>query len=119
MKRGLFVRLLVCILFVGGCLYSYLDMQNGITNLRIRIPELTKEVRRIEEENTHFLYEIEKFESPANLMRLAKKSAFSHLKFPVENAVVTLKQADDLAQKPDHKPHAKSKPTIHFASGGP
>lgn len=120
MKRGLFFRLMICILFLGGCLYSYLNLQNSITELRIRIPELSSEVRRIEEENTHFCYEIEKFESPANLMEIVKKSTFSHLRFPIENAVVTLKQSRPLDETdPQRKPETRHKPTIHFATGVP
>lgn len=120
MKKGLFIRLMICIFFLGGCLYSYLNLQNSITQLRISIPELSSEMRRIEEENTHFCYEIEKFESPANLMEIAKKSAFSHLRFPIENAVVTLKQARPIGEtESQQKPETRQKPTIHFATGAP
>jgi len=116
MNKGFFIRILICIIFFGGCLYSYIDMQNAITDLRIQIPKLTKEVRRIEEENTRFLYEIEVFESPENLMRLAQSSAFSHLKYPTEQAVVTLQQADPLLSPQEKSAYiAKMKPTITFA----
>ena len=118
MNKGIFIRIFVCILFLGVCLYSYLDLQNEITGLRIRIPQVVSEVRHIEEENTHLLYKIEKFESPENLIRIAKQSAFSHLKFPIGHEVVTLRQPDpirDLEEKVVTK--HKKKPTITFATG--
>lgn len=120
MKKGLFIRLVLCITFLGGCLYSYLNLQNSITQLRINIPQLASEVRRIEEENTHFQYEIEKFESPANLLEIAKKNSFSHLRFPVDSAVVTLKQAKPLGETEALTGQTiRQKPKIHFATSAP
>lgn len=116
MNKGLFARILVCISFFGWCLYSYIDMQNGITKLRIRIPELTKAVRRIQEENTRFLYEIEEFESPENLMRLATKSEYSFLKFPTSIEVLSLREGEPLYVG-EEKILRRKKPSITFAKG--
>lgn len=117
MNKGIFFRIFICVAFLGFCGYSYLDLQNGITELRIKIPELMSEVRRIEEENTHFQYEIECFESPENLMRLAKSSEFAHLRFPICSEVVSLKQADLLkALQPVGTTDHKKKPAITFAT---
>jgi len=117
MNKGIFVRFFICILFFGFCLYSYIDMQNEITHLRIQIPELTKEVRRIEEENTQILYEIETFESPENLMRLAQSKEYSFLKYPMAQEVLTLKETTYV--KEDELQviaKGKSKPKITFAT---
>ncbi|NGX38300.1 MAG: Cell division protein FtsL [Chlamydiae bacterium] len=118
MNKGIFIRIFVCILFLGFCLYSYLNLQTEITSLRIRIPQLTSEVRHIDEENTHLLYKIEKYESPENLMRIAKQSAFSHLKFPIGQEVVTLREPSPMRGS-DEKvvTKHKKKPTITFATG--
>ena len=118
MNKGLFLRVFVCIGFFGFCLYSYIDMQNEITMLRISIPKLSKEVRRIEEENTSLLFEIERFESPGNLMRLATTSEYSHMKFPFGPQVLTLKAAEtphDLSEKRIDR--IRIKPSITFATG--
>jgi hypothetical protein len=120
MKKGFFTRLVVCITFLGVCLYFYLSLQNSITQLRINIPKLASKISRIEEENTHFRYEIEKFKSPANLLEIAKKSPFSHLRFPLDSAVVTLKQAKPLRGTEELTGEAiRQKPKIHFATSAP
>ena len=118
MNKGIFFRIIICIVFLGVCLYSYLDLQNEITELRIRIPHLSCEVRRIEEENTHLLYEIERFESPENLMHLAKQSEFAYMKYPTNQEVLTLIQADPLVGAQEKKvPELRKKPKITFATG--
>ncbi len=118
MNKGIFARIFICIIFLGFCLYSYLDLQNNITELRIRIPHLTNEVRRIEEENTHLRFQIEAFESPENLMKIAQSSEFGHLKFPICRDVLTLKQADPI-KAPEEKiiSELRTQPTITFATG--
>lgn len=117
MNKGLFARIFVCILCLGFCLYSYLDLQNEITELRIKIPALTSEVRRIVEENTRYRYEIERFEDPQNLMQLAKRSEFAHLRFPITNEVLTLQHAENILHEQEAVQPTK-KPKITFASGG-
>lgn len=113
----MFWRIFLCILCLGFCLYSYLDMQNEITELRIRIPSLMSEVRRIQEENTHYQYEIERFENPENLMRLASESTYSHLKYPISNDVLTLQQ-QEVMPKEGRATKLRKQPTITFAAGG-
>lgn len=92
MAKGFSSRLLVCITVLGICVYSYLDLQNKVTDLRIRLPLLSKEVRRIQGENTRLQYEIDEFENPNRLMELARKSEYSHLKQPMMNDIIIVKQ---------------------------
>lgn len=118
MNKGFFIKSTICILFLGLCLYSYLDLQNGLTELRIRIPHLASEVRRVEEENTHLFFEIEAFESAENLLRLAKRPEFAHLRFPMSRDVLTLKQGTPLRDVGERtSPELRLKSTITFASG--
>lgn len=118
MNKGFFIKSTICILFLGLCLYSYLDLQNGLTELRIRIPHLASEVRRVEEENTHLFFEIEAFESPENLLRLAKRPEFAHLRFPMSRDVLTIKQGAPLCEVAERTiPELSLKPTITFATG--
>jgi hypothetical protein len=118
MNRGMCVRFLICILFLGICVYSYIDFQNKITEMRILLPKLSAEVRRIEEENTHLIYELEMFESPQNLMKIAQKPEFAHLRFPTIQEVISLKQASPM-QDVEEKAlqETKTKRTVTFASG--
>ncbi len=82
----------VCLFFFGFCLYSYLDMQNALTRLRIEVPKLARTVRHVQEENIRLQYAIEAFENPQHLMQLARAGHSARLKFPLMKEVVTLKQ---------------------------
>ncbi len=79
---GLLVRLWICIFFAGLTLYKYIDKLNGLTELRLSIPVLTKELKEIQEKNSELHYAIERFESSVHLMELASKPEFGHLKYP-------------------------------------
>lgn len=87
---GLLVRLLICISFAGLMLYKYIDKLNDLTELRLSIPVLAREVKEIHEQNLEFQYAIDCFESPLHLMELARKPEFGHLKYPTINEVIQL-----------------------------
>ncbi|MBA3816446.1 MAG: hypothetical protein H0X29_08000 [Parachlamydiaceae bacterium] len=76
------LRFFVCIFVAGIALFAYIDKQNELTELRLALPALAKNVRSIQEENTRLKYEIESFESPIHLMELMRKPEFGHLKYP-------------------------------------
>ena len=76
------LRFFLCIFIAGIALFAYIDKQNELTELRLAIPALAKEVKGIQEENTRLTYEIESFESPIHLMELMRKPEFGHLKYP-------------------------------------
>ena len=78
-------------------------MQNVLTSLRIQIPELAAQVHRIQEENAHLHFEIERRENPARLMEIARQSEFAHLKYPNYDEVVTLHQSEPLPEKKQAK----------------
>lgn len=80
----------LCIFIAGIALYTYIDKQNELTELRLAIPILAKEVKRIQESNTQLRYEIEQFESPIHLIELARKPEFGHLKYPPLNEVLII-----------------------------
>lgn len=86
------IRLLLCIFLFGGTLFLYLDRNNALTELRLKIPELLEELREIEEQSDRLAYEIEQFESPARLMELARQPEFSHLSHPLVNEIILLPQ---------------------------
>ena len=84
------LRFLSCTLILGIALYAYIQEQNQLTELRIRVPELTRKLTLLQDENTRLFCEIEKFESPINLMNLVKKPEFGHLKHPYTSDIITL-----------------------------
>ncbi|HSX38851.1 MAG TPA: hypothetical protein VLE95_08545 [Chlamydiales bacterium] len=89
----LLLRLGFCLALFGLCLYSYLDVQNGLTQLKMKLPEVEKEIWLIREENRRLAYEIDQFQNPSNLIELAHRPEFSHLKHPLLKEVVTVPEA--------------------------
>lgn len=90
MQLGIFIRVLFCILSLGSFLYAYINKQNSITELRLQIPVVAKELQLIKEENTRLEFEIDRFENPLHLMELSRQPQFSHLKHPLLNEIITL-----------------------------
>lgn len=90
MNRGIFIRVCLCVLIVGILLYTYLNQQNSITQLQLQIPQLTRELASIREENTRLQFLIDQFESPSHLMELARLPQFSHLKYPRADEVIVI-----------------------------
>lgn len=87
---GTIIRLFFCIAIAGLTLFAYIEKQNSLTELRLAIPALAKEVNAIQEENTRLTYEIERFENPIVLMELMRQPEFSHLKYPYLNEEIFL-----------------------------
>jgi hypothetical protein len=93
------LRIFACIFAAGLTLFGYIEKQNELTELRLAIPSLTKEVNSLQEENTRLTFEIEQFESPTHLMELMRQPEFSHLKYPSLSDEVFLPQAPPLKDK--------------------
>lgn len=104
MTKGTLLRIFLCIFCAGIFLYSYIEKQNGLTRLRLKIPVLGKEIRDLKEYNTHLKYEIELFESPEHLITLSRNSEFSHLKHPLLKDIVALPQGIALQLSSEEKP---------------
>lgn len=100
MKISSLIKLFFCIAILSVSLYSYIDMQNTLTALRIRIPELSQEVKNIEEENIRLQYAIDEFENPLHLIELAKKHKLDYLKHPLLCEIVHLKEGMALQLNP-------------------
>jgi len=89
-------QLVACILFFGFFLYSYVDKQNSLTGLKMRIPEIARDIKAVKQECKRLQYEIDRFESPENLLALAREERFSHLKHPYSNEIALLAQGPAL-----------------------
>jgi len=92
-------RVILCILAASLTLFTYIEKQNALTELRLAIPSLAKAVKGIQEENVRLTYEIERFESPLHLMELMRKPEFSHLKYPYLTDVIFLPMTAPLHQE--------------------
>jgi hypothetical protein len=87
------VRLGICLSVFGICLYSYLNTQNQLTQLRMQIPQVENQIKLIQEENRRLAYEIDKFENPAHLMELVHQPEYSYLKHPLLKEILTVPEA--------------------------
>ena len=90
MKKPLLLQIFLCAIFLGSTLYAYVKQQNDLTKIKIVLPKLMKEVQNICEENLGLRYQIECFENPKHLMEMAKRSEFSHLRYPVTDEIFVL-----------------------------
>ena len=88
-------KFLVCVFILGIALYAYIQEQNQLTELRMRVPDLTRKLQLLQDENTRLQCEIEKFESPINLMELARKPEFGHLKHPYTPDIINVELPAD------------------------
>lgn len=95
MNLGIFSRFLGCILTTVIFLYAYINKQNAIVELRLKIPNLTEELRVIEQESVRLQYEIDRFEDPIRLMELARRPEYSHLKYPLLDEIVTIPRKEE------------------------
>jgi cell division protein FtsL len=86
-------RLGICVGVLSLCLYSYLSAQNALTQVKIAIPQIEKEIQTIQEENRRFASQISQFESPSHLIELAHRPEYSHLKHPVLKEILTVPEA--------------------------
>lgn len=79
---SLLIRLALCILTVAFSIYLYIDRVNEVTEIRLAIPQVQKQLQEIVEKNNRLQYEIDQFESPLHLMEIARKPEWGHLKMP-------------------------------------
>ena len=98
-RQAIGFRVFFCIVAASITLYAYIDKQNDLTELRLAIPALAKEVKAINEENIRLRYEIDRFESPIHLMELMRKPEYSHLKFPYLSQQIFLPAATPLSKE--------------------
>jgi hypothetical protein len=88
--KTVLAKLGICLGVFGLCLYSYLNTQNQVTQLKIQLPKVEKEVKLIREENRRLAYELDQFQNPTRLIELAHRPEFSHLKHPLLREILTV-----------------------------
>ncbi|MGE3954729.1 MAG: hypothetical protein AB7F31_06065 [Parachlamydiales bacterium] len=76
------VRLIGCLVFFGGILALFLEQNNRLMQLRIKLPQLEQEVAMKRDREQTLRYAIEERESPQRLLEASRKPEFAHLEFP-------------------------------------
>ncbi len=116
------LRFAICLAALGFSLYGHIEKQNQITQARIQLPEIARQLKAIQEDNTRLRYEIEQFESPEHLIELARQHEFSHLRHPLVKEVRTLPQGIAVQIQPavdPTLPSSRQHPSITLATGAP
>lgn len=90
--KKILLQFALCLVVFGSCLYLYLDTQNELTHLKIRLPEIEKEIKLAREENRRLAYEIDQFENPTRLIEFAHNPEFAHLKHPMLKEIMTVSE---------------------------
>ena len=96
--QSTFIRLGVMIALASLGVYFYIEKQNELASLKMKLPSLAQEIHRLREENQRLQYEVDGFESPCHLMELARKPEFSHLKHPLVQEVLAMQEGLALNQ---------------------
>lgn len=58
----------------------------------MKLPKITQEIEAIQRVNAQLAYQIECFENPENLLALASRPDYNHLKFPYAKEIVMVKE---------------------------
>jgi hypothetical protein len=98
------IRVFWSVLFLSMLTYFYLNDQNKLIQKKFELEPLISQVQKLKEQNRQLFYEIQVFESPSNLMVLAKNDPYRHLIFPKANLVAKLEnaQSDDFFVANEH-----------------
>ena len=114
MNRSIFI---FCGIFIFGfALYTYVEQQNQVTALKLQIPKIAREIKALNEENTRLQFEIDIFENPDNLLKLAASPQFVHLQHPLSTDVLMVKEGLALHLEPEIETAAAPKSTIRLAT---
>ena len=91
--KALLVNSTLALAIGAYSLFSYLEVQNEVTHLKIQLPEIEKEIQLIREESRRLTFEIDQFQSPSHLIELAHRPEMGHLKHPLLQEILTVPEA--------------------------
>lgn len=92
MSVTLIIRICVCVFVFGFCLCAFIDKQNEVTKCKIAIPKIQKEIAKISQRNQKLMFMVDRFESPSNLLKLAKLPEYSYLHYPFQKDVFSIEE---------------------------
>ncbi len=87
------MRLGFCVAVFGWGLFSYLNKQQELAQIKVQLPELEKRLHLIQEENRRMLCEIEELENPSRLIEIVHRPEFGYLKHPLLREILTVPEA--------------------------
>lgn len=90
-----FARFFCVVLLATFALYSYIQKQNELTQLRMTVPQLQKRLKLAQDDITRLQLECEQFHHPLNLMALSHKPEFGHLKHPLASEIIHLPSPEE------------------------
>ncbi|NGX28709.1 MAG: hypothetical protein K940chlam1_00895 [Candidatus Anoxychlamydiales bacterium] len=103
MTKNIIFKILICLFSLGIALYSYIEKQNKLTFLKMKVPAVVKEVEALGAEIKKIQYEVEVYENPAYLMQLIRKPEFGYLKHPFVEDVLTMPEGIALFDEKENK----------------
>lgn len=115
MRFHIFVKTVFCALVFSLCFYSYLVKQNEVTELRIELPKIKKELEKLQAIHMGLQFQIEKFEHPSHLLELLAQKNYSHLKLPISSEIMKLHEGLAMEEKVFSK--SKERSGLSFAVG--
>jgi hypothetical protein len=76
------IRFLICFVYTAAILFAFIGKIHELNVLRLQVPDMEKQVRRIQKENDHIAFQLQKFSHPAHLMEYLQQKEYAHLTFP-------------------------------------
>lgn len=110
-------QIFVCVSLFVFFLLSYLDRQNKVVELQLKLPKIRKQIEKISQENQTLKRKINEFEHPSQLMSLLKEKKYEHLSNYLDQDIVCLSRASELILEEKVEDICKSSPAISIASG--
>lgn len=80
MKKNQFITYLIPLLVVATLIFLYIREHNDLTELRIQVPKLEREISSLEAEKIKLQFELEQFFSPSRLEEISRRAQYAHLK---------------------------------------
>lgn len=111
------LQIFTCLSLFVIFLLSYLDRQNKVVELKLKIPKEQKEIERLVQENQVLRAKIDHLEHPLELMSFLKKKEFRHLSFYLDKDIVCLKAAPQIKKEKKIEQVCRPAPSISIASG--
>ena len=92
MNRIFLIKIFICIFLFSIFLYKNISKSNALTEYKLTLPKLQKEIYQIKEDNKNLKYIIDQFENPVHLMELVRRPEYSHLKHPLVKDICKIKE---------------------------
>jgi cell division protein FtsB len=110
-------QVFTCVSLFVFFLLSYLDRQNKVVELQLKLPKIAHEIEKISQENQTLKRKINDFEHPLQLMSFLKEDKYKHLSNYLDQDIVCLARARELIQEEKVEDICRVTPAISIATG--